>query len=192
MLHCSSDLPVMTRLFAAGAVITTLCFVVSCRPTALEPSDPGDVVASFFDAYRGDFREANRVLLSSSLAAAIQSAEDLEQRSREAVKASDFPTDKPLILEGELFSGLYEGFTSYQIVSEALDGERATVDVLFTNQHYNISWTDRVEMVREDGGWKIDDIRYLDKKTAALGLRDVLRDFGEAAVSDPLLNPVKK
>lgn len=182
----------MTRLCAAGAVIATLCFVVSCRPPAERSTDPANVVGSFFDSYRGNFREANTALLTASLTAAIESAEDVEQRSRVAVKASDFPTDKPLILEGELFSGLYEGFTSYKVVSEALDGDRATVDVLFTNQHYDISWTDRMEMVREDGEWRIDDVRYLDKKTAALGLRDVLRDFEEAATSDPLLNSVKK
>jgi hypothetical protein len=182
----------MARLCAVGAVIATLFLVVSCRPPVDEPPGAGDVVGSFFGTYRGNFREANMALLTASLAAAIESAEDVEQRSRVAVKASDFPTDKPLILEGELFSGLYEGFTSYQVVSEALDGDRTTVDVLFTNQHYDISWTDRVELVREDGEWRIDDVRYLDKKTAALGLRDVLRDFEEAAASDPLLNPVKK
>jgi hypothetical protein len=45
-----------------------------------------------------------------------------------------------------------------------------------------------VQLVNENG-WKIDDVRYLDKKAGALGLRDVLRDFEQGAARDPLLNP---
>lgn len=183
----------MSRCFAVAAAWCLLLAGTSCqRPETAAADDPSSAVEAFFSGYRGNFREADLTKLSPSLAAAIGSALTIEQDSRAAVKASAYPTDKPLLLEGELFSGLYEGFTSYQVVAEALDGDRATVDVLFTNQHYDISWTDRVDMVRETDGWKIDDVRYLDKKTAALGLRDVLRYFEEAAASDPMLNPAKK
>jgi hypothetical protein len=55
------------------------------------------------------------------------------------------------------------------------------VDVAFRNEPYNVTWTDRVVVVDEDG-WKIDDVRYSDKKAGLLSLREVLQDF-EAAVA---------
>jgi hypothetical protein len=69
-----------------------------------------------------------------------------------------------------------------------VNGSSATVDVQFTNSNYSVGWIDGVQLVDEIG-WKIDDVRYLDKKAGALGARDVFRDFEQVAARDPLLNP---
>lgn len=160
----------------------------ACRPPSAPAPGPAEVVQSFLASYHGNFREAETSAMSAPLRDAVGSAMAIETKSRAAVLASDFPSDKPQLLEGEIFSGLYEGFTGFAVGDGQVTGDRAAVDVHFTNSHYATHWTDRVQLVDEEG-WKIDDVRYLDKKTGALGLREVLRDFGQAAAQDPLLNP---
>jgi hypothetical protein len=168
-------------------LIASVCLVAACRPPA-PPATPAEVVHGFYVSYTGDFRGADPAALAAGLRGAIASAVSIEERSRVAVAGSDFPSDKPQLIEGEIFSGLYEGFTGYQVGEGQTNGAAATVDVQFTNSHYSVGWTDRVQLVNENG-WKIDDVRYLDKKAGALGLRDVLRDFEQGAARDPLLYP---
>jgi hypothetical protein len=168
--------------------------MAACRPPSSPvvpetPANPSEAVSGFFASYRGNFREADSSFLSKSLREAIASAVSTEAKSRAAIAASAFPSDKPQLIEGEIFSGLYEGFTGFKVGEAQTNGvSAATVDVQFTNNHYSVAWTDRVQLVNENG-WKIDDVRYLDKKAGALGLRDVFRDFSQVAAQDPLLNP---
>lgn len=139
------------------------------------------MVQEFFAGYRGDFREADPAFLSQGLAAALQSAAEGEKESAARVKASDFPNDKPQILEGEVFAGLYEGFTAYEVTGERAGDGSTVVEVRFRNEPYHVAWTDQIVVVDENG-WKIDDVRYSDKKAGLLSLREVLQDF-EAAVA---------
>ena len=140
-------------------------------------------VDGLFSSYRGNFREADPARLSQALAAAVQSAVDGEKESAARVKASEFPNDKPLILEGEVFAGLYEGFTGYEIAGESVSGDQAVVRVRFRNEPYNVTWTDEVVLV-DEGGWKIDDVRYAQKMAGLLGLREVLQEFERAVASE--------
>jgi hypothetical protein len=147
------------------------------------PSAAAATVDGFFSSYRGNFREADPARLSQGLAAAVQSAIDGEKESAARVKASEFPNDKPAILEGEVFTGLYEGFTGYEILGESVAGDQAVVQVRFRNEPYNVTWTDEVVLVDEDG-WKIDDIRYAQKMAGLLGLREVLQEFERAVAAE--------
>jgi hypothetical protein len=122
-------------------------------------------------------------LLSEALASAVQSAVDGEKESVVRVKASEFPNDKPLILEGEIFAGLYEGFTGHEIAGESISDGQAVVQVRFRNDHYNVSWTDEVVLVDEDG-WKLDNVRYTQKLAGLLSLRDVLLEFEGSLASE--------
>lgn len=172
------------------ALVLATVMLASCR-APVPPATPSDVVRSFYAAYNGNFRQADSAVLSHALRDAVASAVQIEQNSRAAVKASEFPSDKPLLIEGEIFAGLYEGFTGYDLGKAEITDRRASVEIQFTNSHYATSWTDRVQLV-EENGWKIDDVRYLDKKAGALGVRDVLRDFAQVAAGDPLLNPPRR
>lgn len=163
-----------------GGLAAVLC-LAGCGPSPVgAPDDPAaaaaQVVGDFFSGYRGDYRQADPTLLSAALFAALQSAAAGEKASAARIKASAFPDDKPQLLEGETFSGLYEGFTAFEIgPAQAADGA-ATVEVRFRNEPYNVAWTDEVLLVDEDG-WKIDDVRYTGKKAGLLSLRQVLQDF---------------
>lgn len=147
------------------------------------PPTASDAARGFFQGYRGDYRQADPAFLSQALAAALQSAAEGEKESAARVKASEFPTDKPLLLEGEIFAGLYEGFTSFEVGAERTDGGLTFVEVRSRNEPYNVAWTDEVLLVNEEG-WKIDDVRYSGKKVGLLGLRDVLQDFESSLAAE--------
>ena len=174
-------------LRAALGLSVVLSFAACDRPP--EPAPPpapptaSDAARRFFQGYRGDYRQADPALLSRALAAALQSAAEGEKESAARVKASEFPTDKPLLLEGEIFAGLYEGFTSFEVGPERTDGGLTFVEVRFRNEPYNVAWTDEVLLVDEEG-WKIDDVRYSWKKVGLLGLRDILHDFESSLAAE--------
>jgi hypothetical protein len=138
---------------------------------------------SFVEGNRSGRTGEDSRLLSAALASAVQSAVEGEKESVVRVKASEFPNDKPLILEGEIFAGLYEGFTGYEVAGENISDGQAVVQVRFRNDNYNVSWMDDVVLVDEDG-WKIDDIRYTQKLAGLLGLRDVLLEFEGSLASE--------
>lgn len=178
-------------VLALAASVFALLSFVGCRPSSGDqvpvseppPSGPAAVVDGFFSSYRGNFREADSARLSQALAAALQSVVDGEKESAARVKASDFPNDKPLILEGEVFTGLYEGFTAFEIIGETASEGQTVVRVRFRNEPYNVTWTDEVVLV-EENGWKIDDVRYAQKMAGLLGLREVLQEFERALASE--------
>jgi hypothetical protein len=90
---------VLRMLVGSG---TALLLLACQRPAPVDPPPPSaaSTVRDFFAGYRGNFREANPAFLSQGLRAALQSAVEGERESAVRVKASDFPNDKPQILEG--------------------------------------------------------------------------------------------
>ncbi|SQB28810.1 hypothetical protein [Chryseobacterium jejuense] len=85
------------------------------------------------------------------------------------MKNSDHPDEKPLIFEGAIFSSLYEGYTGYTIKSIRIHDKTAEALVQF---EYNTafpkeSWTDVIQLIDTDKGWKIDNIIF-DKKLTIL------------------------
>lgn len=166
-----------------GGLIASSALVGCGRGPASPGADPGEVVGAFLADYRGDFRRADPALLSAALSTALRDAATAEKQSAARIKASAFPSDKPLLLEGEIFSGLYEGFTDFEVgAGRTVDG-RAEVEVRFRNRPYEVAWTDEFHLV-EENGWKIDDVRYADKKAGLLGLREVLQDFEVAVAAE--------
>lgn len=101
-------------------------------------------------------------LFSQDLKKALENAINTSKNDIEKVKNSDHPDEKPLILEGAIFSSLYEGYTSYKIQSITVNGKTADAMVHF---EYNmaspkVSWVDTVHLIDSDKGWKIDNITF--------------------------------
>ena len=173
------------RLFTGCCIAVLLLGCGRPAPAEPPPAPPSaaSTVQEFFAGYRGNFREANPAFLSQGLAAALHHGLEGEKESAARVKASDFPNDKPQILEGEVFAGLYEGFTAYEVAGERADDGSTVVEVRFRNEPYNVAWTDQVVVVDENG-WKIDDVLYSDKKAGMLSLREVLQNFETALAAE--------
>lgn len=181
--------PVLRSLLGLAVVLTfTACGRPPEPPPPSAPPTASNAAKQFFQGYRGDYRQADQVFLSRALVAALQSAAEGEKESATRINASEFPTDKPLLLEGEIFTGLYEGFTSFEVGPEGVKDGQTVVEVRFRNEPYNVTWTDEVVLVDEDG-WKIDDVRYSGKKAGLLGLCAVLQDFENSLTAEVSATP---
>ena len=84
----------------------------------------------------------------------------------QAAYIAKYPTDKPPLVEGDLFSSLFEGPTAFRIDASSVRGGTATVRVAYTYtdaRDGDVSrWTDRFILTKDDAGpgWVIDDLAY--------------------------------
>lgn len=146
-----------------------LALLVAAAPCAFAQGEAPDKVAAAFYAVLPpggglpDQAAAARLkpYLSSRLAGLLDMAAGAARRfSARNPKA-------PPLLEGDLFSSQFEGFTSYQMGACTIAGASARCSVLLTYQPAGrssgkpVSWTDAVLLVKSGAGWKVDDIVYL-------------------------------
>jgi hypothetical protein len=71
--------------------------------------------------------------------------------------------DAPPLIEGDLFSSLFEGATSLRLGACAGDAKSGHCSVALHRQDPGqkpADWTDEVELVNTASGWKVDDIAY--------------------------------
>jgi len=120
-------------------------------------------------------------LFSSDLEKTFQEAIDVSNADAEKVKKSAHPTDKPALLEGSIFTGLYEGFTTYKVKSIDVkeNNQNATVTVDFENANFqNTKWTDTVKLVNfSDSGWRVDNITFSEKLSGTKDVKTSLKNF---------------
>ena len=152
-----------------------LVLAVSCSDNTTKPAR--EAAEAFYKKFPFEFRKAGDSSYSRGLAALIQQVRDKEVSSAAAVKASAFPSDKPAILEGDLFSGLYEGFNTYQLKDVIPAGkDTSRVVVTLTNTFYKKQWNDTLVLVNENG-WKVDNILFGPDKPAVHSLREEVNRF---------------
>jgi hypothetical protein len=104
--------------------------------------------------------EVDQSALSTELSSLLQQTLEAEKNDAIATKNGPFPTDKPLLIEGDIFSSLYEGRTNATVQSITIDEQKAKAVLALENKPYNTQWTDTVLLVNENKVWKIDDVIY--------------------------------
>lgn len=121
-------------------------------------------------------------LFSPDLGKMLQKAVATSKADIERVKKSDHPTDKPLLLEGSIFTSLYEGYTDYKIRSVDVKenskplSANAIVD-LENNNFPDTRWTDTVQLINLSGkDWRINNIKF-DRINGSGTLKTGLKDF---------------
>lgn len=67
----------------------------------------------FYKKYKANYREADTLLLSKSMVALLQKAQAKEKADMVKVANSNFVTDKPLMIEGDIFTSVYEGQNAF-------------------------------------------------------------------------------
>lgn len=117
-------------------------------------------VEGFYSGYDGNFRTADTAMISNKLKGLINKAIEKEIYEAKKMKESDFPTDKPMMIEGDVFTSLYEGQDSVSIEEILMEGQVAHVKVMFQNTAYNHSWSDQIILIKENNTWKIDNVVY--------------------------------
>lgn len=152
----------------------SLTIIASCTQHNTQPVR--EAAEAFYKKYPAEFRKAGDSAYTSSLAALIQQVREKEISSAAAVKASAFPTDKPALLEGDLFSGLNEGFNQYALGEVMYGKDTSRVVVTLTQSFYKKQWNDTLVMVNENG-WKVDNVLFGPDKPSVRTLREEIGRF---------------
>jgi len=90
----------------------------------------------------------------------------LSQASETEVKYHAAATDPlPPLVDGDLFTSLFEGATAFKVDSCESDDAHASCQVRFSYKGGKADeeekWKDKLLLVREDKQWRIDDIEFL-------------------------------
>ncbi len=102
-------------------------------------------------------RARYRPFLSPKLDALLAQAGDAERRFAAANK------DSPPLIEGDLFTSLFEGATQVAVGACAASGQtgRCAVSLSYTPaKDKPTAWTDTVYLVNTPSGWRVDDVGY--------------------------------
>ncbi|QQT27271.1 hypothetical protein [Sphingobacterium spiritivorum] len=147
-------------------------FLLSCSKK--DDSEIRKTITDFF-SNKVHYGSVDRQLISSDLASLIDKAIAREDEDAEKVAKSDHPSDKPLMIEGDIFTSLYEGQDTFQIDTIKIKGDSAFVAVQFANSGYKESWKDEVVLIKKES-WKIDNVYFGTDKTLK-STKDVLREL---------------
>lgn len=100
---------------------------------------------------------ALRPYISMQLANALAAADSV--RSADVQRA---PNDKPAFADGDVFSSLFEGRTTFRVASTTVRAETTFVVMALTNDREKpaVAWRDTLVVVPESGHAVVADIRY--------------------------------
>ena len=143
-----------------------------------EPRNSWDLAMKVYtrpNPFRNDSLES--VVFSTELSQLIKDTKQTEVASRKAILQSKAPTDKPLLIEGEIFTSLYEGYTKYYSIDTAYCSKNeARLPFVFENTNYKEKWIDTILLVYENKSWRFHDVLY-GRKSQYSGLQERLKDF---------------
>ena len=125
-----------------------------------------------------NYRTIDTALISPALISLFEQGKQKETASVEAIKNSDHPTDKPEIIEGDIFSSLYEGVTDVKIKDIVIADNQARVLVTFSNKQYNQSWDEELLMIKTNT-WRLDNVIYNANNNAGSNkdLQELMKKF---------------
>jgi hypothetical protein len=132
------------------------------------PPTPAQGAADFYRVYlrshplgvpNARVRQQMTPFLTPRLLSLLQEADRAETRYAEATRR-----ENPPLVEGDVFTSLFEGATQYKIGMCEENGEgRAMCEVELTYRvadEGETNWTDTVVLVREDRRYRVDDVIY--------------------------------
>lgn len=142
-----------------------------------------EAVMTFFSAYKkNSYRGIDRQLFSDKLEDLLNRATAREEKEVELVLNSDYPTDKPYMMDFDVFTSMVEGAHTLQILQTTIKADTAQVKVLFTNTAYDstVEWNDQLIFIKKTG-WVLDNVIYgagnMEFKTLQELLMDYITDF---------------
>ncbi len=98
-------------------------------------------------------------LLSTGLSSLLADAAAAEEAHTKKTN-----NEEPPFVEGDLFSSLFEGPTSFKLGQCTVEADRAYCDVDLVYREEGgakpTTWTDKVALVRSVKGWLVDDIAF--------------------------------
>jgi hypothetical protein len=173
--------------------LAVACATLVCTALPARADDAAEMSAAanaFYGVYRtfhpsdgvpGDKDRAKyEPFISSSLDGLLKQAGDAEARFAAANK------DSPPLIEGDLFSSLFEGATSVSVGPCTADTNARTGKCVVALAYADArsaptNWSDTLLLVWTSGGWKVDDIVY--GGNWAFGNKGKLSDTLKQAIS---------
>ena len=141
---------------------------------ALAADEPKDIAVAFCAARLRNDEAATFKLLSASLLKVITEAE-----ARNKTIADAQPDEKPPFGDGIPYQSFQDQASDCQVGDIADVSGHKEVDVKYSIAGSpGADWTDRLEIVADPDGWRIDDILFVEvaKGVSDQGLRRVLFD----------------
>jgi len=148
-----------------------LAFLLLAAP-ALAAGDPTAAVSAFYDVYNGQRAEGGGIpdatgrlryqpVLSPRLNKQLTDAAQAQARLTAKVKNA-----VPPVLEGDIFSSLFEGASAWKVGACQGDTKtaRCTVSLSYAppagSRAKPANWADTFLLVNTPQGWKVDDVVY--------------------------------
>jgi hypothetical protein len=148
-----------------------LAFLLLATP-ALAAGDPAAAVSVFYDVYNGQRAEGGGIpdatgrlryqpVLSPRLNKQLMDAAQAQARLTAKVKNA-----VPPVLEGDIFSSLFEGASAWKVGACQGDTKTARCGVALSyappagSRAKPANWADTVLLVNTPQGWKVDDVVY--------------------------------
>lgn len=182
----------MKKLFI---YLSLFIFFFSCKKkdSGLQAQSPNSEITKVLEKFYQQYGKSSEALYDQPIAQDLftpqirKEIEEIVSASKqdiERIKKSAHPDDKPLLLEGSVFTSLYEGYTSYRIKSistREMKPKVKTADAIVTFENTAVSpkieWTENVHLINPSGsGWEIDNITF-DKIAQVKDLKTRLNDL---------------
>jgi hypothetical protein len=128
-------------------------------------------------------------VVSPDLIQLLKAASDIQAQCIKAAPKGD----KPLILEGDLFVGNYEGATEVAYGDQRRNGDVVVVesDLLYVDtrfpkahKHRVVVWKDRLELRLVSGRWYVQDVQFPRDRSLVAGLKAYI-DKGTRSCAKP-------
>jgi hypothetical protein len=147
--------------------LSLLLLPLAASACAADETDMAQVTTGFYTAYMtaphdGIPDESGRAKLAPYITAALNQLLTAGDAA-EARYAKETNNQSPPIIEGDLFTSLFEGATAFKIGACKADGDRGRCAVFLTYDDHSakpVHWTDTAMLARTKDGWRIDDIAY--------------------------------
>jgi hypothetical protein len=142
---------IMGAAFAASGEVDHMAAAVNGFYGVYQTFHPSDGIPSSAD------RAKYAPFLSPALETLLSEAEAAETRFSKANK------DSPPLLEGDLFTSMFEGATSVQVGACSGDSAKGRCSVKLEYDDRTAKptiWNDTVLVVNTPTGWRVDDIVY--------------------------------
>ncbi len=142
-------------------------FAFAAAGMAADTSSPAKAVEGFYAVYStfhpsdGIPNAADRAKYASFISAPLDKL--LADGNAAEVKFNKENKDSPPLIEGDLFTSMLEGATSYKVGACKLNGAKASCAVDFVYDDHKDTptrWTDTVYLTKSNAGWRVDDIGY--------------------------------
>lgn len=155
------------NLFNRFLILLSVMLMTACGGVSSDASQQEKIISGFYDLHLKtrvagipgpDELKQLQPFMSRALYNLLQQASDTEIKYRAALN-----NQAPPMIEGDLFTSLFEGATAYSVDSCETESNKAYCQVRFTYESKDSateSWKDKVLLVKEDQQWRIDDIEF--------------------------------